>query len=342
MLVTYEGESGFRPENESDTMLRMRVLAGEVYREHVYAEFIMRQMFPSTATGEYLEAHAQQRGMSRRKGTYATGVVTFTAAEEVHDAILIPAGTEVCTADDLLRYATDEDVILGSGVQTASVRVTAVQPGSAYNAALRKVTVIVTPVLGVAGVVNPSSFKGGTDDESDDQLRARVIDSYQNVLNGANAAYYRAIAMSVDGVYDAAAVGRARGEGTVDVYASGKGSGVPEETIGAIQALLDEKRELNVDVRAVAATGLSISLYIILAVKEGYDFGAVATVVEHEVRDYINALGIGHDLRLSSVGEVIYHVEGVADYRFVESYGSDRIIPPDRFARATTILVRAD
>ena len=68
MLDTYEEESGFRPNNESDIMIRLRVLAGEVYRERVYAEYIMRQMFPTTAEGEYLDAHAQQRGLSRKNG----------------------------------------------------------------------------------------------------------------------------------------------------------------------------------------------------------------------------------------------------------------------------------
>ena len=342
MLSAYEEESGFRPGNESDVMLRLRVLAGELYRGHVYAEFIMRQMFPSTATGEYLEEHARQRGLSRRNGTCAAGSVTFTAADEVHDDILIPAGTEVCTGEELLRFATVRDVVLNSQNQQAPAEVTAVQPGSAYNAAPRTVNIIVTPVLGIAQVVNPSSFRGGTDDESDERLRERVIDSYRNVLNGANAAYYRAVAMSVDGVYDASAVGCVRGEGTVDVYACARGPALSADTVSVIQALLDVKREVNVDVRAFAASALYISLYIILTVKEGYSFGTVASAVESAVRAYVNGLGIGHDLKLSSVGEVIYHVEGVADYRFVESYGSDRIVPPDKFTRATTILVRAD
>ena len=342
MLSAYEDESGFRPENESDIMLRMRVLAGEIYRESVYAESIMRQMFPATATGEYLDAHAQQRGLSRKNGTCAGGIVAFTAAEEEHGDILIPAGTEVCTYDDMLRYVTEEDAVLDSESSFVLSRVTSVLPGRAYNAIPGRIRIIVTPVLGISSVVNTSTISGGTDDESDEELRARIVDSYRNVLNGANAAYYRAVAMSVDGVYDASAVGRVRGEGTVNVYASGKGSALSSAVIGSIQALLDEKRELNVDVRAVAATALNINLYIILTVREGYDFDTTAAAAETAVRAYINGLGIGHDLLLSNVGEVVYHIDGVADYKFVESYGSDRTVPLDRFAKANTILVRAD
>ena len=103
---------------------------------------------------------------------------------------------------------------------------------------------------------------------------------------------------------------------------------------------MNEKREVNVDVRAVSPTAMNINLYIRLTVAEGYDFDTVAANVREAVVDYINGLGIGNDLRLSKVGEVVYHIEGVADYKFLESYGSDREVPLNRFAKANTITVR--
>ena len=340
MINTYEEESGFRPENESDIMLRLRVLAGEIYEERVYAQYILRQMFPTTATGAYLDVHAEQRGLSRKHGTKATGSVMFTAANELHEDILIPAGTEVCTVDQLLRFVTDEDTVLGKNAQMVYVRVTAAKIGSAYNVRINSIGIMVTPVIGIASVKNNARFSGGTDDESDEMLRQRIEESYRNLSNGANAAYYRSIALSVDGVYAASAVGCSRGIGTVDVYASDKGRALSAAKISEIQTLLDEKREVNVDVKAYNATELSINLYIRLKVKDGYDFTAVAEQVKSAVTDYINALGIGNNLWLSNVGEVIYHIDGVADYRFLEGYGSDREVPPTHFAKAGTITVR--
>lgn len=340
MVDTYEAESGFRPENESDIMLRLRVLAGEIFQERVYAEYILRQMFSTTAEGEYLEAHAAQRGLSRKHGTKAVGSLVFTAENELHDEILIPAGTTVCTTDNMLRFVTDNDAVLTTNAHTVSVDATAAQIGSEYNARFGSIGIIVTPVIGVASVRNMSSFTGGTDDESDEKLRERVAESYRNISNGANAAYYRSIALSVDGVYAASAVGCSRGVGTVDVYVCDRGRILANEKIQEIQALLDEKREVNVDVRAYNAAELVINLYIRLAVKDGYDFAAVAENVRIAVTNYINDLGIGNDLWLSNVGEVIYHIEGVSDYRFLEGYGSDREIPPTRFAKAGSILVR--
>ena len=340
MIASYEAESGFRPRNESDVMLRLRVLAGEIFRERAHAEFIMRQMFPSTASGEYLDMHAQQRGLNRKNATRAHGSVTFTAVEGEHEAIQIPVGTQVSTSDGSLRFITDSNAVIDAQSQTATAYVTAVRGGSAYNVLSGKIGIVVTPVLGVASVANAAAFSGGSDSESDEQLRERVIDSYRNIINGANAAYYRSVALSVDGVYSASAVGCGRGTGTVDVYACAKGSVLSAEIIDEIQALLDEKRELNVDAKVFSPTAMNINLYIRLEVSEGYDFDTVAAEVREAVREYINSLGIGNDLLLCNVGEVIYHIEGVAGYKFLESFGSDREVPLTRFAKANTILVR--
>ncbi len=329
------------PQNESDVMLRMRVLAGEIYTQRVYADYILRQMFPSTAVGEYLDAHAAQRGLTRKVGTKAVGRALFYAPAEEHDDVLIPAGTVVSTADGL-RFVADSDTILHDGDLAVTVNVTAAHPGSAYNIIGNRLTVMVTPVMGIESVRNTVSFSGGTDDESDEQLRERIADSFRNISNGANAAYYHSVAMSVDGVYTASVVGAARGAGTVDVYVCAKGASVTLDKLREVQAALDEKREVNVDVRAVRATAMSVNLYIRLTAAEGYDFDTVAEKVQAAVTDYINALGVGKDLWLSEVGEVIYHIEGVESYKFLETYGSDREVPPSRYALAGNILVRAE
>lgn len=39
------------------------------------------------------------------------------------------------------------------------------------------------------GVLNPRAFTGGSGAESDDDLRARVLDSFIRLPNGANAAF---------------------------------------------------------------------------------------------------------------------------------------------------------
>ena len=339
MIENYRELSGFAPENESDIMLRLRVLAGEIFKERVYAEYIMRQMFPITAEGEYLEEHAAQRNLTRKVAAKAIGTVTFSTSAEEHGDIIIPAGTVVCTTVDMKRYVTNNDAVITEGTQTGNAAVTAAEAGSAYNVAADTVGIIVTPVLGVDGVTNTSRISGGTNAETDEQLRERIKDSYANISNGTNEAYYRSVAMSVSGVYSASVVGRARGAGTVDVYACAKGSSLSSDKLRQIQELLDDARELNVDVHVLNPAIARINLYIKLTVAEGYDFNTVANEVKDEVSEYINSLGLGKDVLLSNIGEVIYHVKGVAGYKFLESYGSDRTIRPSQYTAAGNITV---
>ena len=339
MISRYAGYAGFTPAEESDIMLRMKVLAGEIYTRQAEAEFIKRQMFPSTATGEYLERHAAQRGLSRKPSRRASGSVLFFAEDEAHGDILIPAGTEVCTYSDMKRFVTDSDAVLSSTDDRVSVGVTAVEPGAEYNARGGTITVIVTPVLGIGSVYNSGVFTDGADEESDEELRLRVIDSYISLTNGANAAYYKGIAMSVDGVYSASVVGRGRGDGTVDVYISARGDTVSPSVKSAVQVLMNEGRELNTDVLVRDPEEVDVSLYIRISVEPGYAFAAVSEQVRTAVTDYINGLGIGAGVKLSKVGEVIYHVKGVADYRFVESYGSNTYVSDSQYPVADIITV---
>lgn len=341
MIDNYSELSGFVPENESDIMLRLRVLAGEIFKERAYAEYILRQMFPVTAEGTYLDEHAAQRNIIRKTATKASGRVTFITTAEEHGDIIIPAGTVICTNGDMKQFVTDDEAVIEAESQSCNTSVTAAEAGSAYNVAANTIEIIVTPVIGVDAVSNPSRFTGGSDAESDEELRERIKDSYVNISNGTNEAYYRSVAMSVSGVYSASAVGRARGAGTINVYACGKGTELPASKLSEIEALLREARELNVDVRVFSPTAVDINLYIKLSVKAGYSFDEVADEIKASVTEFINGLGIGRDVMLNDIGEIIYHTKGVETYKFLESYGSDTIITKSQYPVADNILVRS-
>lgn len=340
MKESYIGYAGFCPQEQSDIMIRLKALAAEIYKEHVYADYILRQMFPSTATGEYLDRHAEERGLSRKQATKAHSTVSFFAAEEEHEDILIPAGTVVCTYTDMHRYTTDSAVILHANEERVLAPITAVAAGAEYNARGGTVTIIVTPVQGVGRVYNGSLVVGGTDRESDEELRARVLDSYANISNGTNAAYYKSLAMSVSGVASASVVGCARGAGTVDVYVLGDGEDVTSEQLAEVQTLLSQERELNVNVRACRPTELSISVFIYMQVEAGYEFNTVAGEVQTAVTDFINHLGLGRNVLLSEIGDVIYHIMGVSNFRFAREYGADCIVLPSQYACAQSIVIR--
>ena len=77
MKQSFFGLSGYIPDEASDLGIRMNVLAGEIYNAQTYLEWIKRQVFPQTAQGEYLDYHAQMRGLERKEAVKAVGEVEF-------------------------------------------------------------------------------------------------------------------------------------------------------------------------------------------------------------------------------------------------------------------------
>jgi hypothetical protein len=132
-----------------------------------------------TAEGDALSAIVlSMLPEGRHAGTLATGAVLFgrpTAA--VYD-IVIPAGT-VCAAlaDDgsFILFTTDDPVTLAEGQTSVYAYATAQAAGAAANVITGAITAIRTPIVGIATVTNDSPFTGGTDQESDADLRERAL-----------------------------------------------------------------------------------------------------------------------------------------------------------------------
>lgn len=325
MIDKYTQLSGFKPSEQSDIMIRLKVLAGEVFNTSVAAEFIKTQMFPMSATGYYLDKHAAERGLTRKEAQKAKGEVKFILSTPIETDIVIPKGTVVSTAtDDAKRFATDSAVTLTAGNMYVTAKVTAVAGGADYNVLENTVVVMVTPPQGVGAVTNSKAFTGGVDSETDEELRSRILDSYRDISNGTNAAYYKRLAQSVPGVYSASVISRARGAGTIDVCIKGKGdSSLSSTHVVKVQQLLDENRELNVDIMVKYAVAINAGFSIYMAVEDGYSFDDVSEAVTKKVKNYIDMLEIGEPALLCDLGDIIYHTTGVKNYSFRDAYCAD-------------------
>lgn len=143
------------------------------------------------------------------------------------------------------------------------------------------------------------------------------MESYQRLPNGANAAWYEQTAMGHEGVAAARAVGRARGIGTVDVYIA-TAAGLPNGTLlAAVQADLQERREIAVDVQVKAPAAVEMDVSAELAVREGADFSAVKAAAEQALASFFSGRRLGGPVLLAELGDLLYHVEGVENYRLL-------------------------
>ena len=122
--------------------------------------------------------------------------------------------------------------------------------------------------------------------------------------------------MRFPGVTAAKAVGRARGIGTVDVYITGE-SGLPSETLlEGLQAELQEKREIAVDVQVKAPTAKTVNVSVAVTPKDGADTAAVLTAAEQTVADFFGGRLLGRAVRLAELGNRLFELDGVENYRF--------------------------
>lgn len=187
------------------------VEAGMVYELFGFLDWISLQAVPVTADHEFLEAWANLKAVYRLDATAATGVASFTGTGNT----LIPAGT-VLTRDDGVRYTTDADWQLLSNLPLSFTAVTA---GADGNAASGIALTLAAPIAGVNSAGSASqAIVGGADQETDDSLRARMLQVYANPPAGGSANDFVTWALQVPGVTRAWAVPQGIGAGSVLLY----------------------------------------------------------------------------------------------------------------------------
>lgn len=265
---------------------------------------------PENLTGEDLERYVwQHRAVERRQATYAAGTLRVTAG-----AGHISAGALFATASGV-QFMADEDGDVETGDTFA---VSAVEPGSAGNAAAGTVIAIPVTIQGIGGIVNDEAFSGGYDQESDEDLRARYYEVLQRPANGGNVYQYEQWCKAVEGVGRAVVIPTPRGPNTVDVYlVDSNGDPASAELIAEVQELLDPNG--NGDGMGEAPIGAVCTVQAAGAVT--LDFAVTLTAggdpseaIEASLDDLVRKTALaGSALRYADVVAAVL-VEGVEDY----------------------------
>lgn len=330
--------SGHEPDRASDIGIRIRLLAGEIYSLAGEIEYLKKQTFPDTATGEMLDLHARQRGLERIKGRKAEGTIVFTLDVPLEYNFVIPAGTICTTSDGSLNYITKQDSVIYRGSSHAWVRSEAEDSGERYNAGSGRVNTIVTYFSVGIRINNSTGFSGGTDDESDEELRARLAESFRISPDGANAAYFERLAEGVDGIRSAKAYPHPTAAGCGVVVLGGRGAAPAQTAVDEATALLNEKKPFGTELVVQSCTTSAVNISVSIKVKDGYLFSNVRTAAEESINNYFLALGVGDDVLLAGIGKVLLETEGVENYSFAQG-SSDSTVSDSALAVAGTVTV---
>lgn len=331
MKQRWQEESGAECSEASDIAIRLRVLAGELYNMQTNLEWLKRQLFPATATGEFLDRFAEQRGLQRRAAVKATGTLQFSVTETKQTAILLPRGTSVSTGGEQpVRVYTTEDSEIPANTYSATVPAEAEQAGWRGNIKVGTAVLPVNVPALVDAVTNPSVFVNGADEESDTALRARILESYVNRPNGMNAAYYIAVALGVEGIVKAGVVSKPRGAGTLNVYVAGATGSVSTSKLAEVQLAINHARELNVDVVVQNAYSQAYDMIVAVRVKAGYSGQEATAMCTAAFEEYIKTIPMGGKLYLSKLGKYLMDTGSIETYTFDPSM-SDMVIPASKY-----------
>jgi uncharacterized phage protein gp47/JayE len=316
LLTAFAERAGFVPEEGCDLAVRLWAAAAQLQSLGVQADWVLEQSFPQTAQGQYLDYHGQMRGLTRMPALKAVGVLRFWVDTPPAADMTVPKGT-VCMTEKGVRFQTTEEVVLKAGDLHADTPAEALEGGAQGNAAVGMVAILTALPVAVTGCTNPEPFSGGRDSEADESFRRRILDSYQRLPNGANAAWYEQTAVNYGGVAAAKAIGRARGIGTVDVYVA-TAQGVPgEDLLAGLQAELQEKREIAVDVAMKSPNVQTVDIAMEIAAGAGLPFAEVKAEAERVVTAYFGGELLGKAVCLAELGSRIYALPGVENYRFI-------------------------
>ena len=339
LMAAFAEATGMEAAGSGDLAARMYAVAAQLWGLYVQCDWVNRQCFPQTAQGEYLDLHAQLRGVERREATAAEGVLRFTVDAAGAADREIAAGT-VCMTAGLTRFETIEAGTLEAGETSVDIRARALEAGSAGNVAAGTILQMAVAPVGVSRCTNPAAFTGGTDREDDETLRARVLETYRRLPNGANAAFYQQGALSFDEVAAAAVIPRPRGVGSVDVVVSTAAGAPSAELLEELEDYFEARREIAVDVQVRAPEMETVDVTVQVAAEEGQDVQAVQDAVEAALRGWFDGRRLGQSVLRAALGELVFHVEGVANYALTAP-AADVAVEVDVLPRLGTLAVEA-
>ena len=314
------------PEGTGELAVRLYALAAQVYGLYQEAEWTRRQCFPQTATGEELDKHAFLRGLTRNEAVRAAGTLRFSVGTAAQTDLPIPQGT-VCMTAGLVTFETTREAVLPAGKLSVDVPAQAVLPGSGGNTPAGTIRTMAVAPTGVAACTNPAAFTGGRETEEDEELRARILASYQRLPNGTNAAYYEQEATALEGVAAANVLPKNRGLGTVDIYIAADGGLPSQELLEEVQDALESKREIAVDLRVLSPQAVTVNVLVSVKARESHLIQSVREAVSAAIQTWFDGGLLGKDLLLADLRQRIYETEGVANYR-IDSPANDVTVSP--------------
>lgn len=286
---------------------------------------VVQLFFPEWSSGIYLDKLGANVGVVRKAATAAEANVKIVGVP----GTVIPEGFLFSTAataiTENIEYATLEEITLDEeGAGEVAVRCT--QTGVIGNVAADSIVVMASPMNGIEELTNEKPAVGGTEIESDDDFRERIMDVERGGSNsfvGCDADYKR-WALEVDGVgsVDVIPEWQGVGTGTVKLVIMDSEGNPANQTIlsNVYHHIISPNNRDNrlapigAILTVITSEQLNISITASVHLEYGYTLEDVQAAYETAILEYFAEAKAENYVRHTRVGSVLSETAGILDY----------------------------
>lgn len=277
----------------------------EFAKYYIELDNILAIMFLEDATDEYLDKKVYDFGVTRKEGTKASGLVQVKGQK----GIRIPASSRLLS-ESQLEFKTIVDTWIEE--DTAEVYVEAIDVGSDYNIIANAKFKFDPSISGIDEITNIEGFKGGTNRETDEELRERFFEVVRRPATSGNKYHYEQWAKEIDGINQARVKPLWSGPGSVKVIVSNNNELVAEDIVLKCQEHIDSVRPIGANVTVITPTALDVHITANIYLEEGYSSTVAKITFEENLRSYLS--GCDGTIVYTRIASCLGSVEGIADY----------------------------
>ena len=307
ILARYETAAGITLYPGDPVRLFLETIAYVISYQRSLIDFTGKMNLLAYAKGDYLDHLGVFVGVTRLAAAAAVCTVRFTLSAAQSGSVIIPAGTRI-SAGGSIYFAVDASTEIPAGSTSADIAVTCTETGTSGNGLLAgQINVLVDPLPLMQSVSNITASGGGTDTESDDNLRERIQLAPESFSVAGPAGAYEYWARSAHQDINSVAVNSPT-PGIVNIYPLLEGGEIPsDEIIEKIEELLtnEQVRPLTDDVHVYAPTAAEYDLAVTYWIDRALTTTATAiqTAVAAAVADWVTwqREKLGRDLNPSEL-----------------------------------------
>lgn len=278
----------------------------EFAKYYMELDNLLAIMFLEDSTDEYLDKKVGDFAVYRKLGTSARGNIKITGEDGTH----IQKGTTVLSQSELIFY-TNDDVWINEGV--AIVDVESGDVGEEYNIIPNSIDKFAIDITGVKTVTNEEVFTGGTNRETDEELRERFFEIIRRPATSGNVYHYEQWAKEVDGINQARVKPLWDGPGTVKVIVSNDNNIVDNSIVEKCKKHIEEVRPIGAEVTVITPSKLDIIVSADIIMEKDFDSIEAKIEFENNLKSYLS--NCTDEVVYTRIASCLGSVKGIRDYR---------------------------